>query len=69
MANVKLSTLSALCSANAAAVATALAGGIVTSDVVALADLLKSMSLRTAMALSVMTQAPPALASTYLSPG
>jgi hypothetical protein len=69
MANAKLSTISAQCLTNAAAVATALGGGIVTSDVTALADFLKTLSLRNGDAFAMMSQTPPALASTYIAPG
>jgi len=69
MANAKLSALSAQCSTNAAAAATALAGGIVTSDVVALADVLKTMSLRNDFAIQVMKLVPAALGPTYIAPG
>jgi hypothetical protein len=68
MANAKLSTISTQCASNAAAVATALGGGVVTSDVTALADLLKTLSLRPGDSYAIMTQCPPALASTYLTP-
>lgn len=44
MANAKISTLGAQCTANAAAVATALAGGIVTSDVQALGAMLTALA-------------------------
>lgn len=44
MANAKLSLLGTQCTANAAAVATALAGGIVTSDVTALGAMLAAIA-------------------------
>lgn len=69
MANAKLSTLATQFAANAAAVATATAGGVVTADITALADMLKTLSLRPDLALPAMKQAPPALASTYIQQG
>jgi len=42
----KLSLMSTQIAANAAAVATAIAGGVSTADATALADLLKTLSLR-----------------------
>lgn len=44
MANAKISTLGAQCTANAAAVATALGGGVVTSDVQALGAVLTALA-------------------------
>lgn len=45
MANAKFSTLGAQCTANAAAVATALGGGMVTSDVTALGAILTAIAV------------------------
>lgn len=46
MANAKISVLGAQCTTNAAAVATALGGGVVTSDVQALGTILTNCALR-----------------------
>lgn len=56
MANAKLSVLATQMAANSAAVATALAGTVVTSDVTALAALLATMSLRSDMAIPLIGQ-------------
>jgi hypothetical protein len=68
MANAKLSVLATQMKANAAAIATAVAGGVVTSDITALADMLNTLALNPDLALPAMSQCPPALASTYLQP-
>lgn len=68
MANAKLSVVAAQMKANAAAIATAAAGGIVTSDITALADMLNTLALNPDLALPAMMQCPAALASTYLQP-
>lgn len=73
MANAKFSTLATQFAANAAAVAAAAAGTVVTSDITALADLLKTLSLRDDLALPplLLASAPsnPNAASTQLSLG
>lgn len=69
MANAHLSTLATQFSANAAAIATAAAGTIVTSDITALADFLKILSMRQDFSLPPMLLATPSLVSTYIQPG
>lgn len=70
MANAKLSVLSAaMNTATAATVATAIGNGIVASDITALIDLLKTLSLRPDLAIPAMKLSPVGLGATYLSPG
>lgn len=69
MANAHLSTLATQLNTNAAAVATAAAGTIVTSDIVALADFLKILSMRQDFAWPPMQLATPSLVSTYIQLG
>jgi len=69
MANARLSVIATQCTANAAAVAAALAGGIVTSDVTALGDLLKTLALSPDVFIPLANMCPPALATTYVQPG
>jgi hypothetical protein len=69
MANAKVSVLATQFAANAAAIATAAAGGIVTSDITALADLLKTLSLRNDLLLPAMALANIANTQTNLTPG
>lgn len=69
MANAKLSTLATQFAANSAAIATAAAGTVVTSDITALADLLKTLSLRNDLLLPIMFLANPANSTTNLTPG
>ena len=69
MANAKISTIATQCTANAAAVATALGGGIVTSDVTALGAVLMNLALSADISTPIIGQATtPALASTMLQP-
>jgi hypothetical protein len=69
MAQARLSVIAAQCTANAAAVATALGGGIVTSDVTALGDLLKTLALSPDIFIPLAGMCPPSLASTYIQQG
>jgi hypothetical protein len=69
MANARLSTIATQCTANAAAVATALGGGIVTSDVTALGSVLMLLALSPDLMVPTIGQATtPALASTMIQP-
>ncbi len=69
MANAKLSVLATQFATNAAAIATAASGSIVTSDITALADLLKTLSLRNDLLLPALYLANPANSTTQLTPG
>ena len=69
MANAKFSTLATQFSTNAAAIATAAGGTIVTSDITALADFLKTLSLFPHHCFPIIAIASPGLASTQLTPG
>ncbi len=72
MANAKFSTLGAQCAANAAAVATALAGTVVTSDVTALGAILTALSLNESLMVQLinLTGGPGGTAlSAQLTPG
>jgi hypothetical protein len=69
MANAKLSTIATQCTANAAAIATAMGGGIVTSDVTALGAVLACYALSPDLTIPTIGQATtPALASTMIQP-
>jgi hypothetical protein len=69
MANAKVSVIATQCTANAAAVATALGGGIVTSDVSALGAVLALLALSPDVITPLIGQATtPALAPTMLNP-
>jgi hypothetical protein len=69
VANAKLSLLAAQCTANAAAVATALASTVVTSDVTALGAVLATLALSPDLAIPLIGQSTtPALAPTMLQP-
>lgn len=69
MANAKLSTLATQFAANAAAIATSAAGTVVTSDITALADILKTLSLRNDLAQPLFQLANPTNSTTQLTPG
>jgi hypothetical protein len=69
MANARLSTIAAQCITNAAAVATALGGGIVTSDVSALGAVLTNLALSPDLMTPTIGQSTtPANASTMIQP-
>jgi hypothetical protein len=70
MANARMSTIAAQCAANAAAIATAMAGGIVTTDVQALAAVLNLLALSPDIITPLISQAvtPPGLGGTYAAP-
>lgn len=69
MAQAKVSVIAAQCTANAAAVATALGGGVVTSDVTALGAVLALLSLSPDIMMPLIGQATtPTLAPTMLTP-
>lgn len=69
MAQAKISTIAAQCTANAAAVATALAGGVVTSDVTALGAILATLALSPDISIPLLGQSTtPTLAPTMLTP-
>lgn len=69
MANAKFSTLATQFQTNAAAIATAAGGSVVTSDIAVLANILKTLSLRNDMAFAIMRLLDTSLASVYLTPG
>jgi len=69
MANAKFSLLATQFAANAAAVATATAGGVATSDITALADLMKTLSLRNDLAIPALLLGSASVAATQLTPG
>lgn len=72
MANAKISVLGAQCTANAAAVATALAGTVVTSDVTALGAILTALSNNPALMVQLinLTGGPGGTSlATQLTPG
>lgn len=68
MANATFLTLSTQFAANAAAVATAAAGTVVTSDIQVLANILKTLSLRHDLALPLLALSPATDAPNQLTP-
>jgi hypothetical protein len=71
MANARLSTLAAqfAVSGNQAAMATAIGGGIVASDIAALAAVMTTLSLSPDISINLIGQSTtPALAATMLQP-
>lgn len=69
MANMKISAIATQLLANNAAVVTAIAGGIVTSDVTALAAVLNALALSQDISIPLLSIAStPANASTMLTP-
>lgn len=69
MAQAKLSTIGAQCITNAAAVATALGGGVVTADVTALGAVLNALAVSPDISLPLLSIATtPATQSQMLTP-
>lgn len=66
---MRISVLGTQCTANAAAIAAAVAGGCVTSDITALGAILSLLGLSQDVSIPLLGQATtPALASTMLTP-
>jgi hypothetical protein len=69
MAQMRVSVLATQCTANAAAIAAAVGGGCVTSDITALGAILALLAVSQDIMIPMMGQATtPALAPTMLTP-
>lgn len=70
MANATVSLVAARMTANAAAIATAAGGGLVTSDIQSLGQILAALAFNQSMAIPLIGEATtPSTASTMLTPG